>query len=106
MAELSKSTTSTKFPKLTRRTRSTRRCAASALAFALTLASGGCETGHATPEPGRNPPPPPQRLPRAIDVSPGTGVHLLSNELSDEEAEKLKQRAKSEEPAPQESAPE
>jgi hypothetical protein len=70
------------------------------------LASGGCETGHTTPEPGRNPPPPPQRVPRAIEMSPGTGVHLLSNELSDEEAEKLKQGAKSDEPAPQESAPE
>jgi hypothetical protein len=39
-------------------------------------------------------------------MSPGTGVHLLSNELSDEEAEKLEQGAKSEEPAPQETAPE
>ena len=91
---------------LTRRTRWTRPYAAGVLVFALTLASGGCETGHTTPESGRNPPPPPQRMPRAVEMSAGTGVHLLSNELSDEEAEKLKQGANSEEAAPVETAPE
>jgi hypothetical protein len=58
------------------------------LAIALAFA-GGCETEHTTPEWGRNPPPPPQRMPRAVEMS--TGVQLLSSELSEEEAEKLKQ---------------
>jgi hypothetical protein len=58
------------------------------LAIALAFA-GGCETEHTTPEWGANPPPPPQRMPRAIETS--RGVHLLSSELSEEEAEKLKQ---------------
>ena len=97
---------SMKSMKWTRRTRLTRRYAASALVFALMLASGGCETEHATPESGRNPPPPPQRMPRAVEMGAGTGVHLLSNELSDEEAEKLKQGSDTEEPAPQETPPE
>ncbi len=84
--------------------RFTRSSASSALVFALVLASG-CETGHTTPQPGQNPPPPPQRVPRAVEMSAGTGVHLLSNEISDEDAEKLKRGAKTEEPAPQEDAP-
>jgi hypothetical protein len=64
--------------------------AASLLAIALAFA-GGCETGHTTPDFGANPPPPPTRMPRAIEMS--TGVQLLSSELSEEEAEKLKQGA-------------
>ncbi len=63
---------------------------AAGLLLAIALASaGGCETEHTTPDFGRNPPPPPQRMPRAIEMS--TGVQLLSNELSEEEAKKLEQ---------------
>ncbi len=60
------------------------------LAIALAF-TGGCETEHTTPDFGANPPPPPTRMPRALERS--TGVHLLSSELSEEEAEKLKQGA-------------
>ena len=61
-----------------------------ALLLAIALAfTGGCETEHTTPDFGANPPPPPTRMPRALERS--TGVHLLSSELSEEEAEKLKQ---------------
>jgi len=69
-----------------------RLCGAGALALALSIASGcETETRHTTPQASRNPPPPPERVPRAIEIAPGPGVHLLSNEISDEEAEKLEQ---------------
>jgi hypothetical protein len=65
---------------------------AAALLLAIALAfAGGCETEHTTPDFGANPPPPPTRMPRAVEMS--RGVHLLSSELSEEEAEKLKQGA-------------
>lgn len=84
--------------------RITRPCATAALLLAIAVA-GGCETDHTTPELGRNPPPPPQRMPRAVEMSGGTGVHLLSNEISDEEAEKLKQGSTQTDPTPATSAP-
>ena len=85
--------------------RITRPCATAALLLAVAVA-GGCETDHTTPEAGRNPPPPPQRMPRAVEMSRGTGVHLLSNEISDEEAEKLKQGSTQTDPTSTSSAPE
>ena len=62
-----------------------------------------CETDTSPGEPGDNPPPPPTRTPNALRHGPNTGIYEMSNELSEEEAEKL--GVKPDEQGPDDSAP-
>jgi len=66
------------------------------LALTLTLGAAACESNRTAPDYDngnpdyrpRNPPPAPQHVPRAIEQGGHVGVRM-SNEVSDEEAEKL-----------------
>ena len=61
-----------------------------ALFFSSTLLPlTGCETDTSPAPMGNNPPPPPTRTPTDLRHRPNTGVHMMSDELTPEEAAKL-----------------
>jgi hypothetical protein len=55
----------------------------------LLSVAAGCETDTSPAQMGDNPPPPPNRTPTGLRHRPNTGVQMMSDELTPEEAAKL-----------------